>query len=260
MRNYCNFMQKELMENFRAKNILVLACVFAFFAITSPLMTRYMAEFIGLFAGGDEMAEGLMAILPEPAYGDSFVSFYGNIAQIGSITVILIYMSSILREKRTSTADILFSKGLKPWQFVLAKFTVAAGITVVASVFSILVTYIYTFVLFGEAGHIGFVVLGGLAFSLFLLMLLSITLFFSSFAKSTGQSAVFSLLAYFLVALSTVFLRIGQFSPGSLMSSPIIIGHGYMPDGLLGQIILAIVLSICAVLGAIRLTVTKVRN
>ena len=257
MRNYCTFMQKELMENLRAKSILVLACVFAFFAITSPLMTRYMAEFIGLFAGGDEMAQGLLAVLPEPTYGESYASFYGNMVQIGSITVILVYMSSILREKRIGTADILFTKGLKSWQFVLAKFTVAGGVTAFAAIISIFVTYVYTLLLFGEAGHIGFVALGGLAFALFLVMLLSITLFFSSFAKSTGQSAVFSLLAYFLIALSTIFLRIGQYSPGGLMSSPVVIGQGSIPDGIAGQIIIAIIISVCAVWGAIRFSAAR---
>ena len=257
MRNYCNFMQKELVENLRTKNILVLACVFAFFAITSPLLTRYMAEFIGLFAGGDEMAQGLLAVLPEPTFSESYASFYGNMVQIGSIAVILIYMSSVLREKRATTADVLFTKGLKPWQFVLAKFTVAGGITVVAAVVSVLVTYVYTLVLFGEAGNIGHVVLGGLAFALYLVMLLGITLFFSSFAKSTAQSAVFSLLAFFLIALSTMFLRIGQYSPGSLMNSPIIIGSGYVPDGITWQIILAAGISVLAVWGATRLTAAK---
>ena len=257
MRNYCCFMQKELMENLRAKSILVLGCVFAFFAITSPLLTRYMAELIGLFAGGDEMAQGLVAILPEPTFGESYASFYGNMVQIGSIAVILVYMSSILRERRSGTADILFTKGLKPWQFVLAKFTVAGCITIVAAVVSVLVTFVYTLVLFGEAGSIGHVALGGLAFALYLIMLLSITLFFSSFAKSTAASAVFSLLAFFLIALSTVFLRIGQYSPGSLMNSPIIIGSGYVPDGLAGQIMLAIAISISAVWGAVRLSAKK---
>ena len=257
MRNYCTFMQKELMENFRTKNMLVLGCVFAFFAITSPLLTRYMAEFIGLFAGGDEMAQGLLAMLPEPTYDESYVNFYGNIVQIGSIAVILVYMNSILREKRISTADVLFTKGLKPWQFVLAKFTVAGGITAALAISSVLVTYIYTLLLFGEAGRIGNILLGGLAFALYLVMLLSITLFFSSFAKSTTQSAVFSLLAFFFIALSVMFFRIGQYSPGGLMNSPIIIGQGYVPDGLAGQIIIAIIITVCAVWAANRLSATR---
>ena len=257
MRNYCTFMQKEMMENLRAKNILVLGCVFAFFAITSPLLTRYMAEFIGLFAGGDEMAYGLLAILPEPTFGESYASFYSNMVQIGSIAVILVYMSSILREKRISTADVLFTKGLKPWEFVLAKFTVAGCITIAVALTSVLVTYAYTLLLFGEAGSIGHVMLGGLAFALFLVMLLSITLFFSSLASSTAKSAVFSLLAYFLIALSAMFFRIGQYSPGSLMSSPIIIGQGYVPDGLAGQVIIAIIITVCSVLGAMRLTAIR---
>ena len=257
MRNYCTFMQKELTENLRAKNILVLACVFAFFAITSPLLTRYMAEFIGLFAGGGEMAQGLMAMLPEPTFGESYANFYGNMAQVGSIAVILVYTSSILREKRSGTADIMFAKGLTAWQFVLAKFTVAAGIAAVCATLSAMVAYAYTLLLFGEAGHAGYVMLGGLAFALFLVMLLSITLFFSSFAKSAAASAVFSLLAFFLLALSTVFLRIGQYSPGSLMGSPIIIGQGAVPDGFAGQVMLSAIVTICAVIGAIRLAATR---
>lgn len=257
MRNYCTFMQKELMENLRTKNILVLACVFAFFAIVSPLMARYLPEIMGLFAGGDEMTRVLLEMMPEPTFVDSYVGFFTNMAQIGAITVILVYMSSVLREKRSGTADVMLTKGLKTREFVLAKFTVASGIIVVATFLSVLVTYAYTLLLFGEAGQIASVVLAGFAFTVFLLMFLAITLMFSAFAKGAGGSAVYSLLAYFLISITTIFARIGQYSPGSLMTTPIPISQGVTPDGIFGSIIVSVVIAVLALWGAIRLTAKR---
>ena len=256
MRNYCTFMQKELMENLRTKNVLVLACVFAFFAILSPLMARYIVEIIGFFAGGDDMAQTIIGI-HEPTYLDSFSGFFSDLGLTGCITVILVYMSSVLREKRTGTADIMLTKGLKMREFVFAKFTVAAGIIIVIVFLSVLVAYVYTLLLFDEAGQIGNTILAGFAFTVFLLMFLAITLMFSSFAKGTGSSAVFSLLAYFLISLTTIFARVGQYSPASLITTPIQISRGVTPDGVLGSIIVSAVVTVLALWAAIKLTAKR---
>ena len=257
MRNYCTFMQKELMENLRTKNVLVLACVFAFFAILSPLMARYLPELMGFLTGGDEVTRVMLEMIPEPTFGDSYAGFFGNMAQIGAITVILVYMSSVLREKRTGTADIMLTKGLKMREFVLAKYTVAAGIIIVATFLSILVTYVYTMLLFGEAGQIGNVIISGFAFTVFLLMFLAITLMFSSFAKGTGSSAVFSLLTYFLLSITLISARIGPYSPASLMVTPIQISQGVTPDGVFGSIIVSVVIMVLTLWAAIRLTAKR---
>lgn len=255
MRNYCIFMQKELMDNLRSKKILALGCVFAFFAITSPLLSRYMAEFIGLFAGGDdEMAQGMAAMFGDPSFGDSYANYYSNMSQVGALALVLVYMSSILGEKRASTREVLFARGLRPWQFVMAKFTVAGGVAVAASALSAAVAYAYTLALFGEAGNPWHVALGGLAYSLFLLVLLSSTLMFSALAKSTAASAVCGLMFFFLLALTSVFAGVGQYSPAGLMlASPMAISLGSVPDGLAGQIISSAALICLTLRGAVAL-------
>ena len=257
MRNYCTFMQKELTENLRRRSVFVLACVLAFVAISSPLTSRYLLEIIGFFSGSDEASQLLLGSLPEPTFGDSYINFYGNMAQLGGLTVILMYMGAVLREKRSGTSDMMLAKGLKAWEFVLAKFTVAGGIIAAMTLASVIVAYGYTLLLFGEAGGIVDVLLGGLAFVVFAVMLLAITLMFSSIAKGTGGSAVLSLVTYFLLGLSTMLMGIGKYSPGSLMSSPILISLGQVPDGFVGSLAAAAVVSALSILAAVRLTATR---
>ena len=257
MSNYYTFLGKELMENLRTKKVLVLACVFAFFAITSPLLARYLIEFIGLFAGGDEMMETMIAAMGTPHWSESYMQLYSNFSQIGSITIILIYMGTIMREKSSGTADLVFTKGLSPTAFVLAKFTVAGIIIIIATMASVFIAYVYTLMLFEDGGQIGNVLVSGLIFTVFLLMLLAINMLFSALAKSSGTCAVFGLLTYFALALSTILMRIGQYSPGALMSSPLQVSTGTYPDGLVVSIIVAVVFTVLSLWAAVSLTAKR---
>jgi len=262
MGNFITFVSKEFIENIRTKRILVIACVFLFFAVSSPLLARYIAEFLGLFAGMDELTEGLMLAMPTPHWSDAYTQFYGNLAQVGAFTIILVFIGIILREKRTGTADLVLTKGLTPTVFVLAKFAAAAVVTVTLTLISLGVSHLYTLLLFGEAGSIADVLISGLVFSVFLVLLLGVTMFLSAMVKGTGTGAVLGIAAYFLLAISTSIvsigpIRIGQHSPGALMLSPIEIAMGFSRPGLPLAVLNSLVITALALWGAVRLTAHK---
>jgi len=254
LNNYFTFLGKELTENLRTKKLLVLVCVFLSFAMTSPLLTRFMGEFFALLLPGDE-AEAMLAMFGTPVWIDSYVQLYGNLGQIGAITVLLLFMGSILKEKSSGTADLVFTKGLQPAAFVLAKFTIAGVLVLVTTLISVLVGYVYTVVLFEYGGNIGNVLLGGLVFGVFLLMIVAIIMLCSSFVKSTAISAVLGFSAFFFFIVLTAIPRIGVFTPGMLMaSSPISFTLGQVPDGFLVSLIVTIAITILSLWAATKLT------
>ena len=256
--NFFIFLAKEFMENLRTKRLLVLICVFMFFAISGPVLTRYMPEiFALLIPAGDEMGQAMLDVMGEPTWQDSFVQLYGNLGQIGSLTVILLFMGAILREKRSGTADIMLSKSLTPLEFVLAKYASAALLVLGTVVLSIFVSTVYTFVLFGEIGSIVDILLGSLAFSAFLLFMLAITLLCSAYAKSTGTAAVFSLMMWAFFGFIAVLPRIGIYTPATLMTgTPAALTLGTPPQGVWITLIVTLVLADCALLLATRI-ITK---
>jgi len=259
MNNFRAFLGKELMENLRTKRLLVMLCVFLFFAISSPLLARYMGElFALLLPGEDEMSQSLLAIMGEPVWMDSYGQLYANLGQLGALTVLLLYMGSILREKRDGSADLVFTKGLGSGAFVLAKFTVAGALTLGVTLASVLVGYIYTLLLFGYGGNIIDVLLGGLAFGAFLLMLLAVTLLCSAVAKSTAVSAVLGLSVFFLLIFISALPRIGRFSPGNLLASgPFEITLGHSPDGFAVMMAITIAITVISLWAAAGITAKK---
>lgn len=257
MSSFITFVRKEITESLRTKRVLVISCVFLFFAISGPLLARYIVEFLGLFAGIDELTDGLLMALPAPHWSDAYTQFYANIGQVGALTIMLVFIGIILREKRTGTADLVLTKGLSPTVFVLSKFTVAAGITIAITFISLGVSHIYTLLLFDQGGDIGNVLLGGAAFSVFLIFLLGITVMLSAMAKSTGTGAVLGIVAYFIVMASTVFIGIGRYSPGTLMMSPIEISIGHIPAELPIVIFNSIVITAISLWGAVVMTARR---
>jgi ABC-2 type transport system permease protein len=236
---YFVFLQKEITENLRTKKLLVLGCVFLFFAFTSPLLARYIGEFFEFLMPAAE-AELFMAMLPPPSWVDSYAQFYGNVTQVGTIVVILMYMGLVLREKTNGTADLVFCKGLSPASFILAKFTVAAMAALLCLLAAIFINYGYTVMLFNEGGHIGHVLAGAGAYAVFVLMMLAWVILSSTLAKSTGMAALFGFLGFMGLIPLSILPRIGRFSPGNLMTNNLTITLGHYPDELAANIGLAL--------------------
>ncbi|MCL2499850.1 MAG: ABC transporter permease [Defluviitaleaceae bacterium] len=230
MNHYLVFLEKELTENIRTKKMLVLVCVFFFFAFTGPLFARYMAEIFEFLLPAAE-AEQFMALFPAATWTDSYVQFYSNLSQMGAIVIIFMFMGLVLREKRNVTADLVFCKGVSPTPFILAKFTVSSVISLLCLMLAILINYGYTVFLFGEGGRIGYVLAGAAAFGVFLTMLIAWVVLASTLAKSTAISATYGFLGFFGMLTLSALPRIGRFLPTGLMTHNVSITMGdFYPD------------------------------
>lgn len=219
MRNFTTFLGKEFIESIRTKKLLVLGLVFVSFAITSPLLARFMGEFFALLMpADDETAQIFVEAFSNPVWQESYIHLYSNLSQIGIFALLFMYMATVSREIRTGTASLMFSKGLGYGEFVLAKFVMGCIIVVLITIASVLVAYMYTFLLFDEAGNIGHIILGSLIFSLGAVTALGYTIMFSSLTKSTGASAGMSFGLYFGLALLGGIPVIGPYIPSNLLS------------------------------------------
>jgi len=243
MRNFNVLLGKELRENLRTKKLLVLACVFVSFAILSPMMARYMGEFFEFLMPAGE-AEAFLALFPDPSWIDAYTQFYSNMAQIGAIVTIILFMGLIHREKKSGTIDLLFCKGVTPASFVLSKFAVSVGVTIVALLVAILVNFGYTVFLFEEGGQIGYVLLGAASYSIFLILTIAWVIFASTIAKSTATAAVLGFVGYMLVLLLSSLPTVGRFLPGGLAGNNAAITMGYVYSDFAMQVAVALALTV----------------
>ena len=255
MKGYMIFVSKECVEIIRTKRLFVLGCVFLLFAFTSPLLARYVMEiFAALMPAGE--AEMFAAVMPEPTWQDGYIQFYGNISQIGIIAIIMLFMGVVFDEKRKGTAPIMMMKGLSHTGFIMAKFTVMGAATVVIMLVSVFISHLYTYALFGEAANIGSLILGFLIYCVVLLMVISVSIFCSTIAKSVAMSAILGFAFFMGFSIIAVLPRIGQYSPGALLGSmPIEVTVDITPDSL--TIALLITAALTAVFLAAAVNILK---
>jgi len=242
MLNFRTFALKELVEGLRTKKFFALLCVFGIFAMLSPLLARYLQEFLAFLLTETE-AEMFAGIIHDPVWQDSYLQLYSNLSQMGVVAIILLYMSAILREKQRGTSDLMFTKGLTCAQFVLAKFMVAAiGIFVVLTV-TLAICFGYTIALFGEAGQIIDIILGGLFFFCFLLPILAMTLFFSTTSKNTGISALLSFIGFIVIVALGSLPHLGHLLPGNLLNASMQITLGLGTSEFVVSLIVSVVVT-----------------
>ena len=146
-------LRKELLESIRTLRLPVVAGLFLFVGLSSPVLARYLPEIIEL-AGGEQL--GVIEI-PTPTAADAVDQLVKNLAQFGALTAILLAMGLVASEKDRGTAAFILTKPVSRRAFLGAKLAaltvVLGGSTVVAAVAG----WIYTALLFEPLPVVGWV-------------------------------------------------------------------------------------------------------
>lgn len=151
MSGFWVLLRKEFREQFKTNKVIIVAAVFLFFGLGTPLLTKYTPELIESLGTG-----GITIEMPTPTSSDSLVEYAGTMAQFGVLMAVLVGMGAIAKEVETGTAAMVLSKPVGRLAFILAKLK-AGGFTFMAAlVLGGLACWGYTVILFGDANVIGF--------------------------------------------------------------------------------------------------------
>ncbi|MCL2575453.1 MAG: ABC transporter permease [Defluviitaleaceae bacterium] len=243
MGTFLTFAGKEFTEIMRTKRLLVLFIVFMIFAFTGPMLARYLMEFIGLLMPAEEMAvmmDMMGEIGGETTFHDSYALYYEFVTQMGIFATMLMFMGIVLDEKRRGTASLMMMKGVKHSTFVLAKFAVVAIAMFVVVVASSLVVHFYTYILFEEVVPFADMLFGSLAFWLFVLFFASISIFFSTVAKTIVMSAVSSIVTFFVFYIIGLISGLNDYLPSVMYPRAVELTLGHQSDLLIWNILITI--------------------
>jgi len=179
MNEFIVLFRKELLEQWRTKKILILAIVFLFVAISSPVLAKLTPELLKTIK-----VPGMAITLPEPTYKDALDQFIKNISQIALLVLVFVVAGAVSDEKNKKTLEILLSKPVSRSRFVLSKFgsyffSISAAFTA-----SCIVFYFYTSTTFQFFSFTGFTLMA-LIVLLYILMIVAITIFASSIVNSS---------------------------------------------------------------------------
>ena len=204
-------LKKEILEQIRTHRLLIVASVFVFFGITTPLLLKYLPEIIKL------SGENVDINFPAPTVAMSLSEYAGTIGQTGVLVAVLIAMGAVANELQRGTALMVLSKPVKRSAFVTAKFA-AMNLTFLASLaIASIFCFVYTAILIGGSRVMPFIG-ENLLLALFLAFCIAVTLLFSCVFKSgvaAGGIAIGILIGQGVISSIPY---VGDYMPGKLLA------------------------------------------
>lgn len=239
---------KELLQQWRTKRVIVVAAVFAFIGLLSPLAAKFTPEIIRAVPGAEQFAD----LIPTPTIADVMTQYVKNLTQFGFIIAVLLGMGSIAGEKEKGTAALILSKPMPRWAFVCSKFVAQTVVYIAAFFIAALCTLYYAWFLFGPVS-VGAFLFSNLLLLVWFMTFVAMTLVGSALTRSVGAAAGVGLGGAILLMLAGNLPMFGPLMPGGLVtwasqlgletSSAPVTANG-------GAIAMALTLVVVCVLGA----------
>lgn len=212
MSGFSALLKKEFTEQFRTNRVLIVAAIFLFFGLSTPLLVKYLPELIKLAGQG-----GLTIEMPPPTATQSMAEYTSTMAQFGVLMAVLVAMGAVAREVENGTAAMVLSKPVGRLAFIITKLKASGFTFLVAMVLGGLACWGYTLVLFGEANGLGFLY-QNLLLALFFVLSLAVTLLFSSLFRSQLAAGALALASIIGGSLASALPWVGRYLPGELIS------------------------------------------
>ena len=206
-------LRKEIKEQWRTYRLLICVVVLGLFGMTSPLMAKFTPEIIKAIPG----AEVAASLIPTPTIADAFTQYIKNTNQFGILVALLITMGAVVQEKERGTAAIMLVKPLSRGAFLLSKFISISLTLVISLLVAGLGAYYYTLFLFNATDIGAWAALSGLLLVQFM-VIIAITLLFSTLVRSQAAAAGLAVGVLLLSAIVGVVPTIAKYLPGQLLN------------------------------------------
>ncbi|MEX2598978.1 MAG: hypothetical protein WD533_04905, partial [Dehalococcoidia bacterium] len=104
MTGFVPLLTKELKEQIRTFKLLALFAVLAMLGVGGMVALAFLPELLRLSGGSGEF------LFPEFDAAGALANYDANLVQIGLITIVLIAMGSVARERERKIAQVVLSK------------------------------------------------------------------------------------------------------------------------------------------------------
>lgn len=205
--------KKEMMENWRNYKWIWVPLVITLLAIMDPLTTYYMPVILDTVGG---LPEGAMFEFPTPSPIEAIMMSLGQLSSLGVLIIILISMQSIAGEIKSQISELVLVKPVRYHNYITSKWVAMLLIAWASLILSLITTWYYVEILFGELGWLSLVQIVffyGLWFSL----IITLSIFYSSLFKSPGLAGSATIGTTILLSvLTNLFGKYMKWSPSNL--------------------------------------------
>jgi len=198
--------KKEINEYIKTPKGIILLAVFVFFALSSPLMGRYMNEIIAT------VAPDIVFDFPEPSLVDGWGQVFKNFSSICIIVFLILMTGTVSQEKSKGSILLVLTKKVSRFEFILSKFLVGSLAFTILFIGSSFISAWYINSLFGSY------IYDGLFMSLLLFWLMGIfftalAVFVSVIGKTPTTSALMGFAGYGILQILNISIDLSLFNP-----------------------------------------------
>jgi ABC-2 type transport system permease protein len=246
VRGLMSFIRKEATEIVRTWRIWVLPGMIVFFAISGPILAKYMPELLKSLGGA---TGGIQIIIPRPSWADSYTGqWIKNLSQVLLFTLIIIYGGLVSSERKSGTAILVLTKPVSRTAFVIAKFLTHACFVVLTVCGGALLTWGVTALVFPDA-PLAPLAAGTGAWLAYGVMIIGLMTLLSVAISSQAGAAGLGFAIYALSAVLGIWKAAALYSPIGLMGLPTELAAGKHP-AVLWPVSSALVLTVVFVAAA----------
>jgi ABC-2 type transport system permease protein len=147
------FLRKELLETRKTWRLWVLAGVFVFLGVGTPILAAATPALLKMTA---ERSPGVTIHFPAPTAADAYLQFLGNLVQLALLVIIITGAASVAAEHRAGTSALVLTKPLSRGAFVVAKSASGLLLLLVATAVGAALCIAVTSALFDTASIVPF--------------------------------------------------------------------------------------------------------
>lgn len=243
---WTTLMKKEMLQFWRNKQIIWVPLVMAILAVMDPITYYFLPEILELSGG---LPEGAVFEIPELTANDSFLLGVESLNFMGVMLLLLISMGAIAAERKSGVAEMMYTKPIHPFSYMMSKWLALLIVAAVALFTALAFNWYYTNVLYGELEF--FVMIKTFGFYMvWLMFIVAVAIFFNAFlskpglvfASAAGVIFVMNLIDTFLGHKLTYFPNRLTSHLEEMLYSQKVPGELYMTAGV-------ILITVCVLLG-----------
>ena len=212
MNGFKTLLSKEWLEQIRTFRLLIVAGIFLFFGLLTPVMIKYLPEIIKL--AGEELGN---IEIPPPTALQALGEYSATALQMGILVAVLVTMGAIATERKNGTAVMTLSKPVSPGAFVTAKLLAVSASFIIGLVLGGIGAYGYTWLLI-EDGNLGGFIAQNALLGVYLIFCVALTLVFSAVFRNSLAAGGVAIAVILAGAGLGAVPWVGRVMPGSLTS------------------------------------------
>src|SRR5690625_2570125 len=196
--------KKEIVENWRNKKWIWVPIVMMVICSMDLISYYFLPEIINAVGG---VPEGAVIEIPDLAPSEVITLSLEQLSLFGVIVIALITMGTIAGERTSGITEIILVKPVRYVNYVTSKWVVYVLLTTISLFIGMVMAWYYTNILYGSLSFM--IVLKIILFySLWLIFVLTLSIFFNTIFKSPGLVIASTMI--FLAIMSGIDMAIGH--------------------------------------------------